>query len=103
MNKTIFYNSSLPRAGSTLFQNIVGQNPDFYVTPTSGLIELVGGARNDYNNSQEVRAQDPSTMERAFIDFCREGMQGFFMKKSTYLTLKYLITDIGSLKKMNSI
>ena len=36
MIKKVFYNSSLPRAGSTLFQNIVGQNLDFYVTPTSG-------------------------------------------------------------------
>jgi sulfotransferase len=79
MNKTIFYNSSLPRSGSTLLQNLIGQNPDFYVTPTSGLIELVNGARNAYNNSQEIRAQEPSVMEKAFIDFCREGMQGFFM------------------------
>jgi hypothetical protein len=41
MDKTIFFNSSLPRAGSTLFQNLIGQNPEFYVTPTSGLIELI--------------------------------------------------------------
>lgn len=78
MSKTIFYNSSLPRAGSTLFQNLVGQNPEFYVTPTSGLIELVNGARNGYNGSQEIRAQDPTLMERAFIDFCKQGIQGFY-------------------------
>jgi sulfotransferase len=78
MSKTIFYNSSLPRSGSTLLQNLIGQNPDFYVTPTSGLIELVMGARNNYNHSQEIKAQDPNLMDQAFISFCRDGIQGFF-------------------------
>ena len=40
MEKKIFFQSSLPRAGSTLLQNIIGQNPEFYVTPTSGVLEL---------------------------------------------------------------
>jgi len=71
MDKIIYFNSSLPRAGSTLFQNLIGQNPQFYVTPTSGLIELVSGAKNHYNGSQEIRAQDPKLMEKAFINFCR--------------------------------
>jgi hypothetical protein len=35
----IFYQSSMPRAGSMLLQNILAQNPDFYVIPTSGLLE----------------------------------------------------------------
>ncbi len=34
--ENIFYQSSLPRAGSTLLQNILAQNPDIYATPTSG-------------------------------------------------------------------
>ena len=33
----IFYQSSLPRAGSTLLQNILSQNPDIYATPTASL------------------------------------------------------------------
>jgi len=78
MNKTIFYNSSLPRSGSTLLQNLIGQNPDFYVTPTSGLIELVMGSKHNFNHSQEVKAQDPTLMDLAFINFCKEGIQGFF-------------------------
>ena len=49
--KKIFFQSSLPRAGSTLLQNILGQNPDFYVTPTSGVLELVYAARNNYSTS----------------------------------------------------
>lgn len=78
MVKKIFYQSSLPRAGSTLFQNLMGQNPDFYVTPTSGLIEFVISCRNIYSDSEEFRAQNSELMKKAFIGFCREGMQGYF-------------------------
>ena len=44
----IFFQSSLPRAGSTLLQNIIGQNPEFYVTPTSGALDLLYSARTNY-------------------------------------------------------
>jgi sulfotransferase len=40
MKQKIFFNSTLPRSGSTLLQNIMGQNPEFHVTPTSGLIDV---------------------------------------------------------------
>jgi sulfotransferase len=74
----IFFNSSLPRAGSTLIQNILGQNPDFYVTPTSGVLELVFGARANYTASPEFKAQDANQMKNGFTNFCNKGMQGFF-------------------------
>jgi len=74
----IFYQSSLPRSGSTLLQNILGQNPDFYVTPTSGVLELVFAARGNYTNSPEFKAQDTGQMQEAFISFCRGGMQGYY-------------------------
>jgi len=74
----IFYNSSLPRAGSSLLQNIIGQNPDFYVTPTSGLLELVFTAKNTFTNLIEFKAQDQTQMEDAFISFCKGGMEGYF-------------------------
>ena len=41
----LFFNSSMPRSGSTLLQNILGQNPDIAVTPTDGSLELLMGAR----------------------------------------------------------
>jgi sulfotransferase len=74
----IFYQSSFPRAGSTLLQNILAQNPAFYVTPTSGLLELVFGARLNYTNSPEFKAQDAATMKKAFLAFSRAGMQAYF-------------------------
>lgn len=76
--KQIFFQSSLPRAGSTLLQNIVGQNPDFYVTPTSGVLELVYAARANYSSSPEFKAQDAELMKKGFLNFCHYGIQGFF-------------------------
>ena len=78
MVKQIFFQSSIPRSGSTLFQNIMGQNPDFYVTPTSGFLELLYGARHNFTESPEFKAQDAKIMKKAFHGFCRDGMFGFF-------------------------
>jgi sulfotransferase len=85
----IFYQSSLPRAGSTLLQNILAQNPAFYVTPTSGLLELVFGARINYTNGGEFKAQDAALMKKAFLAFCKSGMDAY----ATALTDKPYIVD----------
>ena len=74
----IFFQSSLPRAGSTLLQNILGQNPDFYVTPTSGVLELLFAARQNYTNDIGFKAQDPDLMKKGWLNFCRQGIEGFF-------------------------
>ena len=60
----IFYQSSLPRAGSTVLQNIMAQNPDIYATPTSGVLELIFGARANYTTSPEFIAQDAEIMKK---------------------------------------
>lgn len=78
MPKEIFFQSSMPRSGSTIFQNIIGQNPDFYVTPTSGVLELVFAARGNYSNSLEFKAQDSELMRKGFLNFCKQGMHGFY-------------------------
>jgi len=78
MAPKIFFQSSMPRAGSTLLQNILAQNPTFYVTPTSGLLELVFGARLSYTNNAEFKAQDPASMRKAFLSFSRAGMEAYF-------------------------
>jgi sulfotransferase len=74
----IFYQSSLPRAGSTLLQNILAQNPDIYATPTSGVLELVFAARANYTNSPEFKAQDAETVKKGFQAFCNKGMKGYY-------------------------
>jgi sulfotransferase len=74
----IFFQSSMPRAGSTLLQNILAQNPAFYVTPTSGLLELIFGARLNYTNSAEFKAQDAALMKKAFLAFSKAGMDAYY-------------------------
>jgi sulfotransferase len=78
MVEKIFFQSSLPRAGSTLLQNILAQNPDFYVTPTSGVLELIYASRANYSSSLEFKAQDQDLMKQGFLNFCKEGVFGFF-------------------------
>jgi len=74
----IFFQSSLPRALSTTFQNLMGQHPEFYVTPTSATLELLFAARSNYTNSPEFKAQDAELMKKAFAGFCKDGMFGYF-------------------------
>jgi sulfotransferase len=77
MTNRIAFQSSLPRSGSTLFSNIVGQNPAFHVTPTSGLLDLLYVARGQFSRGEEFKAQGREEMERAFIGFCRGGLEGY--------------------------
>ena len=77
MSQKIFYQSSLPRSGSTLLQNILAQNPDIYATPTSGMMELIYGARANYTNSPEFIAQDDELMKKGFLAFCKAGISAW--------------------------
>jgi sulfotransferase len=85
----IFFNSSLPRSGSSLFQNLVSDNPDFYCTPTSGFLELIYGAKGNFQSSPEFKAQDQGLMDNAFLHFCRGGMEWYFNS----LTQKKYVLD----------
>lgn len=77
MKQTVYYQSSLPRAGSTLLQNIIGQNPQFHVTPTSGMIDLMLGTRIGYNGNKESNAGDKDMWREGFYSYCREGFKGY--------------------------
>jgi len=74
----IFFNSSMPRSGSTLLQNILGNNPDIYATPTSGLLPVISACKEVYTNSQFFRALDPVQMKSGFTSLCRGAMEGYF-------------------------
>jgi len=74
----IFFQASLPRAGSTLLQNLMGQNPDFYVTPTSGMMELIYGARHNYTECVEYKhSKEQELLKKAFAEFCNSGLHGY--------------------------
>jgi len=78
MVEKIFYQSSLPRCGSTLLQNILAQNPDIYSSPTSGLCDLLINAKSNYTNAIEFKAQDGKIMDNGFKGFCKGGLYGFY-------------------------
>lgn len=68
----------MPRSGSTLLQNILGNNPDIYATPTSGLLPVISACKEVYTKSQYFRAQDPAQMKSGFRSLCRGAMEGYF-------------------------
>lgn len=78
MTEQIFFQSSFPRAGSTLLQNIFFQNPDFFSSATSGVLELLFAARKNYSESPEFKAQDETAMENAWRSFCYHGLTGYY-------------------------
>lgn len=74
----IFFNSSMPRSGSTLMQNILGNNPKIYATPTSALLDMLNASRRVYTNSPSVKAQDEIEMRKGFLMYSRFAVEGFF-------------------------
>jgi sulfotransferase len=68
----------MPRAGSTLIQNILGQNPLIYPTPTSGVFEMLAGARTIFTDGIEFKAQSEQEMLAGFKGFLKGGLYGFY-------------------------
>lgn len=74
----IYFNSSMPRSGSTLLQNILGNNPEIYATPTSGVLDMLVSCKKIYTENSAFKAQDEEEMKSAFLMFCRYGIEGYF-------------------------
>jgi sulfotransferase len=75
MTKQLHFCSGLPRAGSTLLQNILGQNGRFHVTPTSGIIDVVFNVRNYWDQQLELRA---SSNQAAKLRVLRGILNAFY-------------------------
>lgn len=52
----LYFNSGLPRSGSTLLQNILCQNPRFHGTATSGLVDVLFSVRNTWTGLVQHKA-----------------------------------------------
>jgi sulfotransferase len=68
----------MPRSGSTLLQNILGNNPNIYATPTSGLLEMLNASKRVYTSSANFKAQNESEVKRGFLMYCHYAMHGYF-------------------------
>lgn len=76
--KNIAFTTGMPRAGTTLFQNILAQNPRFFASGTSGLLELLYAARANFTNLSEFKAQNQDQMDKAFKAACHGMAQGWY-------------------------
>lgn len=65
--------AGLPRAGSTLLCQILNSNPEFHVTPTSGILDMLKVMRNNFSQNPAWRAQKRLEIYENF----RCGLQGF--------------------------
>ena len=66
-NKEIFFINGMPRSGSTLLCNILSQNPDFHVTSTSGLPDLITNIHNMWQHNPTIKASDNSDKQLRII------------------------------------
>lgn len=78
MVEEIFFQSSMPRSGSTLLQNVLAQNPNIYSTPTSGICETLLQAKNCFNNSIEFKAQDQNIIDLGTKGFYKSALFGYY-------------------------
>lgn len=70
--------SGLPRAGSTLLCNVLMQNPRFYASQTSGLVELVLMVRNQWDKLVEMQAMEKGLGERRKLQVMRGVVESYY-------------------------
>lgn len=76
--KKIYFVAGLPRSGSTLLMNILGQNPRFYVTPTSGILDILVQTRNAWDKSSAFRSLMRDESEEIKGNVMRSILQAYF-------------------------
>lgn len=76
--KTIYLVAGLPRSGSTLLMNILGQNPRFYVTPTSGILFTLANVRDDWDQNKFYRSIDHRQSELIKRNVLDGMLQAYF-------------------------
>ncbi len=76
--KQIYFVAGLPRSGSTLLMNILGQNPQFYVTPTSGILDVLVQTRNAWDKSDAFRSLMRNESEAIKTNVMQSILQAYF-------------------------
>lgn len=78
MKKKIILLSGLPRSGSTLLGRIFSQNPKFYASPSSPLIDILINTRNNWETPLEHKATPNKNLKpvlKAIVDAYYENTQ----------------------------
>jgi len=69
--------SGLPRSGSTLLLNILGQNPNHHVTPTSAVVEHFANTQRDWQQLDLWRSQGLDKVKPFALNMLR-GIFNFY-------------------------
>lgn len=77
-SKSIYFIAGLPRSGSTLLANILAQHPECYVTPTSGIINMLVNVRNHWDQNEAFRAMEHSQSEKIKLNVMRAMLEAYF-------------------------
>lgn len=59
-------------------QNVLAQNPRFYCSPTSGVLDLLYAARQNFTTLDEFKLQPEGSLKPGWLGFCRGSLEGFY-------------------------
>lgn len=74
----IVFVSGLPRSGSTLLMQVLGQNPAHHVTATNDLVDLVRTVRNRWTHCRGFQSQGLQTVQPRVHHAIQGMMTGFY-------------------------
>jgi sulfotransferase len=78
LTPTIHFVAGLPRSGSTLLLNLLGQNPAHHVTPTNGLLWMMAILRDNWSSNDAFVAQGLQVIEPRISAALRGMAYGFY-------------------------
>jgi sulfotransferase len=78
MDKRIYFLAGLPRSGSTLLANILAQHSRIYVTPTSGIVDMLVQVRNSWDRNDAFQAADRKLSDDIKARVLRAMLQAYF-------------------------
>lgn len=71
--------AGLPRSGSTLLTNILAQHPQVYVTPTSGILDMLTQVKNNWDRNDAFQAADRKQNEQTKERVMKAMLQAYFV------------------------
>ncbi|MHB8473891.1 MAG: sulfotransferase family protein [Gammaproteobacteria bacterium] len=77
-DKRIYFLAGLPRSGSTLLANIIAQHRHIYVTPTSGIVDMLVQVRNAWDRNDAFQAADRKLSEEIKERVLKAMLQAYF-------------------------
>jgi len=74
----IHFVTGMPRSGSTLLMQLLGQHPDHCVSPTSGLIDLFVSSTRNWRNNNAFKAEGLEQVKPKIKGSMRGVLEGYY-------------------------